>query len=87
MNRDERIRRINDVLADYFSKNKGTKVLAKDMMDEFVRAGIFTSNHRDGLPIRRLLRELDDENMLHLIPTLSVERNSANRNWYFTDID
>ena len=37
-----KIDKINQVLADYFEKNKGVKrVPALDMMDYFVAAGIF----------------------------------------------
>lgn len=82
----EKIVKINQVLANYFEKNKSIhKVRAKDMMDEFVKVGIFKADdaHAPGLPLRNLLRELDRTNQLNLIPYLYVERNTRNRNWFF----
>ena len=83
-----KIQRINQVLAEYFERNKNiSRVPAMDMMDEFVKAGIFRSDsERAGLPIRKLLRELDENNQLDLIPYVIVERKSVNRSWYFAPI-
>ena len=57
-----KIKKINQVLADFFEKNKDVKrIPALDMMDCFVDAGIFKMDYdRRGLPIRNVLRELDD---------------------------
>lgn len=83
-----KIQRINQVLAEYFELNKNiSRVPAMDMMDEFVKAGIFRSDsERAGLPIRKLLRELDENNQLDLIPYVVVERKAVNRSWYFAPI-
>lgn len=80
-----KIEKINKVLADYFEKNKSVKrVRALYMMDYFVDAGIFKKDYeRSGLPIRNLLRELDENNQLDLIPYVVVERKERNSNWYF----
>jgi hypothetical protein len=85
MNNSDKITTINKVLADYFGKHPGTTVMAKDMMNDFIEAGVFPSDNKNGLPIRKLLRELDDANNLHLIPYVHVERKALNRNWYFCD--
>ena len=84
MNRSK-INKINQVLADYFEKNKGVKCIpAQDMMDYFVNAGIFKADsERHGLPIRKILRELDENNQLDMIPYVIVERRDKNRFWYF----
>lgn len=80
-----KIDKINQVLADFFEKNKGVKrIQALDMMDYFVDAGIFNMDYkRAGLPIRKVLRELDDKNELNLIPYVVPERKSENTYWYF----
>ena len=85
MNKAEKIKRINAVLALYFSKHKGESVKAKDMMPAFIEAGIFESDRKGGLPIRQLLRDLDETNSLTLIPFVHAERKSVNTNWFFTD--
>ena len=54
------INRINSTIEDYFKNNPTVRtILAKDLMPEFIKAGIFAKNHRDGLPIRNVLRALD----------------------------
>ena len=80
-----KIEKINKVLADYFESNKSVKrVRALDMMDYFVDAGIFKKDYdRPGLPIRNVLRELDENNQLDLIPYVVVERKEKKSNWYF----
>ena len=60
-----KIKKINQVLADFFEKN--------NKMDY----------DRRGLPIRNVLRELDDKNQLDLIPYVVVDRKDKNRNWFF----
>lgn len=85
MNNSDRITIINKVLADYFGKHPGSTVKAKDMMCDFIKAGVFPADHKNGLPIRKLLRELDAANNLHVIPYVHVERKAVNSNWYFCD--
>jgi len=80
-----KIEKINQVLGNYFEKNKGVKrVPALSMMEHFVEAGIFNTDYvRPGLPIRNLLRELDENNQLYLIPYVVVERKDKKRYWFF----
>lgn len=81
---EQKIRKINEVVKDYFSKNPSVdKIPAKDLMPEFIKAGIFTADHRNGLPIRKLLRELDKANRLDKVPNILPERKAKNTNWYF----
>lgn len=69
MNKEERIQRINRVLKGYFSDSSNPRsILAKELMDLFVSKGIFNKNHRDGLPIRKLLRDLSEKNRISEIP-------------------
>ena len=69
---------------NYFEENISiTEILAKDLMPLFIKKGIFNKDHRNGLPIRNLLRELDCENKLSLLKNIKVIRNKVNRNWYF----
>ncbi len=76
--------KINKVVQEYFDKNKQIrKILAKELMPEFLKAGIFKSNNRDGLPLRNLFRTLDAKNELYRIPFLLAERKIRNTNWYF----
>lgn len=84
MTQTEKIKIINDTLAEYFAKTDNPrKVPAKDLMPEFIRAGVFTTDNKGGLPIRRLLRELDKSDKLSLIPYVLAERKDVNVSWYF----
>ena len=79
-----KIGRIDQIVRDYFEKNKSvSEVLAKALMPLFIQKGIFEKDHREGLPIRNLLRDLDKENKLNLLKHVKVVRNAVNRNWYF----
>lgn len=78
------IGRIDQIARDYFEVNKSIdSVLAKDLMPLFIKKEIFKKDHRNGLPLRNLLRELDAENKLSLVKNLKVDRKDINRNWYF----
>lgn len=50
--------KVKKVVVEYFNSNTETKVMAKDLMPQFIKAGIFQKNQKDELPIRDLLREL-----------------------------
>lgn len=85
MDKKTKIARINEVVTDYFENNPSVnEIPAMDLMPEFIKAGIFNKDYeRKGLPIRKLLRELDRNNELNKIPSLLPERKTKNTNWYF----
>lgn len=79
-----KISQINKVLQEYFEVNKGiSSIPAKDMMPYFILAGVFVKDNKNGLPIRNVLRRLDEKNELHKIPFVSAERKETNTNWFF----
>lgn len=82
-NLDE-INKINNVIESYFNSNPTiNSIQAKTIMPLLIEAGVFSKDHKAGLPIRDLLRELDDINALHLIPYVRPERKKKNTYWYF----
>ncbi len=84
MDNQQRILAVNLVVQNYFKKHpRETKIPVKDLMPEFVKNQIFSKDHRNGLPIRKLLRDLDKNNQLKAIPFLFAVRGPANTNWYF----
>lgn len=75
---------INKVVQEYFEVNKSINTIpAKDMMPYFILAGVFEKDNKNGLPIRAVLRRLDDKNELQQIPFVHAERKAANTNWFF----
>lgn len=80
----EKITQINKVIHDYFELNKSVIMIpAKDMMPYFIKAGVFPKDERNGLPIRRILRRLDESKQLSKIPFVIAERKQVNTNWFF----
>ena len=80
----EKIAQINKVIKDYFEKNKTVfEIPAKDLMPEFIKAKVFVADQKNGLPIRRLLRKLDENNQLYLIPYVYADRKAVNVSWFF----
>ncbi|WP_298898203.1 hypothetical protein [uncultured Psychroserpens sp.] len=53
----------------------------KDLMPLLIEKGFFSEDRRNGLPLRNILRQLDDENLLYLLPQVRVERKDKNRLW------
>ncbi|MFY0600701.1 MAG: hypothetical protein JXR03_13595 [Cyclobacteriaceae bacterium] len=81
---EEKIESINQVVSAYFERNtKGDVVAAKELMPDFIKAGVFTKDEKKGLPIRKVLRALDEEKALNKIPQLHAERKDKNTFWYF----
>ena len=52
-------------------------------MEEFIAAGIFKADHKEGLPIRNLLRELKSQGRLSELPNVEPESKGRNTYWYF----
>lgn len=78
---------INQVLELVYAHNPSIgRHAAKEFMPYFLKAGIWEKNSKDGLPLRKLLRDLDKDNQLHLIPYLVAERKAKNVNWFFQPI-
>ena len=75
--------RIRKSVSDFFEKSPETKILAKDLMQKFIKDGIFLKDDKEGLPIRSFLRLLLDNNHLHLVSQAWPEPKIKNNNWYF----
>ena len=75
--------RIRRTVKEYFYNSTITKIEAKELMNLFIKKGIFDENYKDGLPIRDFLRHLDRNNHLNLIPQAHYEQKDVNKNWYF----
>ncbi|WP_372644477.1 hypothetical protein, partial [Ancylomarina sp.] len=79
-----KVEKINTVIEEYFKANATLTIApVKDLMPAFIKAGIFTKDIKKGLPIRLILRELDDSNQLALIPFVHAERHGEHTYWYF----
>ena len=83
---DERIRLIDQLIYRYLERTRldETQVVKPaDVMPYLVAHEVYSSDHREGLPLRKDLRKLDELNQLSRIRTLQVERKARNRYWSF----
>lgn len=84
----ERIKAINSVLSAYFAdKTNPRQVPALELMGLFIDKGIFKKDHRNGLPIRKILRKLNNEDRLHDIPYAHGDLKQKNIYWTFVDVN
>lgn len=81
----DRIELINKAVKEYFESNKSDSYCKpKDLMLILIKYGVFKKDTRQGLPLRNVLRELDDKNEIYSkIPSIRIERKTKNRYWYF----
>lgn len=82
-----KIIRIGYAIQEYLINNSLIDAKPKDLMPMLIQKGFFKQDHRNGLPLRKILRKLDDENLLYLIPQVSVVRKDKNRLWFFNAIE
>lgn len=79
-----KINKINTVIESYFKNNESVTIIpVKNLMPDFINAGIFPKDYKNGFPIRKVLRELDEANQLSLIPNVYAEKNEQSTYWYF----
>lgn len=80
----DKIPAINKAIKEYFDLNNSIdEVRPKELMGWLIKKGVFTSDNKEGRPLRDILRELDEKDQLHRIPSAHAERKVKNRNWYF----
>ena len=79
----QRAIKIKNAVTEYFDSSTETTIMAKDLMKLFISKGIFTKDHREGFPIRELLRNLEKDKNLKLIPQAHFLQKEQNKNWYF----
>ena len=48
-----------------------------------MKAKIFIADQKNGLPIRKILRKLDEDKQLYLIPYVYADRKAVNVSWFF----
>ncbi|PWK18561.1 type I restriction-modification system subunit M N-terminal domain-containing protein [Xanthomarina spongicola] len=76
---------------EYLSKStyiipEKADVKPKDLMPILIEKGFFNQDLRIGLPLRNVLRDLDEVNLLYLLPQVRVERKETNRFWFFNPL-
>jgi len=75
--------RMGYAIQEFLSKENLIDAKPKDLMSKLIEKKFFNKDHREGLPLRNLLRDLDKRNELNLIPQVSADRKEKNIFWYF----
>ena len=84
----KKIELLNSVIENYFKQNETATIIpVKKLMPEFITAGIFTKDIKKGMPIRKIIRELDINKQLDLIPFIHADRQEQDTYWYFIPKD
>ena len=83
-----KIKEINKILEEYFTQNDTINIIpVKALMPAFISAGIFKKDKKSGMPIRKILRDLDKEKQLELIPYVHADRQEQSVYWYFIPLN
>ena len=76
--------RFVDALIAQFLEETGMEVAKpKDVMPLLVRRGVYPKDYREGLPLRRDLRQLNAAGLLSVMKTAYFEQGPKNKSWYF----
>ena len=76
--------KINEAVNAYFESNPDTQWFpAKKLMPSLIENGAFLRDKKKGMPLRQVLRALDKEEKLNLIPRAFAERVGVDIYWYF----
>lgn len=83
---DRLIRRglgVDALIIRYFQRTGEEIAKPKDLMPFLVRHGAFPKDHREGLPLRKLCRDLYAAGKLSVMTTVHFDQKSKNKSWYF----
>ena len=75
------------VIQAFLEKEKLVDAKPKDLMPILIEKGFFKKDHREGLPLREILRDLDARNELYFLPQVRAERKEVNVSWFFNKIE
>nr|MBC7611750.1 hypothetical protein [Pseudopedobacter sp.] len=75
---------IDQIVFDYFKLHPKVKeIQAKDLMEDFIKGGVFSKDYKDGLPLRDFLKKLEDNDGLDLFKQTKLIRKVENKYWFF----
>ncbi|GHA47547.1 hypothetical protein GCM10007103_30610 [Salinimicrobium marinum] len=83
----EEVVKIGYVIQKYLEENNLKEAKPKDLMPLLIKKGIFKQDHREGLPLRELLKQLERAGKLYLIPQASFEQKNQNKYWFFNALE
>jgi hypothetical protein len=80
----QKVGTIDQIVFDYFKLHPKVKeVQAKDLMEDFIKGGVFSKDYKEGLPLRDFLKKLEDNDSLDLFKQTKLIRKAENKYWFF----
>jgi hypothetical protein len=76
---------INKGIDLYFKSAKTDTCKSKDLIPTLINLTLFEKDNRKGNPLRTILRQLQKENKLDLIPKLIAVKKKKNTYWTFSN--
>ena len=80
----EKGRQVDAAIREWLRRTGQDPAKPKDVMATLIEHGIFSSDHREGFPLRKLLNRLHDAGQLSVVSTAQFEQKPKNKSWYFT---
>ena len=71
------------VIQNFLEREKIIDAKPKDLMHILIAKGFFKMDHREGFPLRAILRDLDRKDQLYLLPQVTADRKTKNVMWVF----
>ena len=79
----EKGRRTDREIKKWFAMTGADVAKPRELMTYLVKQEVFSKDHREGLPLRTLLRRLEDAGQLSVITTARFDQMPKNKSWYF----
>ena len=67
----------------WFAMTGADSAKPKELMAFLVEHRVFPKDHREGFPLRNLLRQLDSVDRLSVITSARFEQKRKNKSWFF----
>lgn len=77
-------KRIDELIEGWLRATGPDEARPKDVMPPLIQNDVFPGDHKQGLPLRKLLRELQRSGDLSVMHTVRPEHKNKNTLWYFT---
>ena len=80
---DTTIVKMGYAIQNYLEKSDIKSAKPAELMEPLIELGFFDKDHRKGLPLRNILRDLNEANKLYLLPQVQKELKTQNIWWSF----
>lgn len=80
---DNTVVKMGYAIQNYLEKSGIKSAKPAELMEPLIELGFFDKDDRKGLPLRNILRSLNETNKLYLLPQVQKELKTQNIWWSF----